>query len=487
MYKLCRAAAVLFAGLLLSFGAPALTQAASGRAYVTNATANTVSILDVATGTADGTIAVGARPFDVAVNPGGSRAYVANIDAHTVSVIDTAADAVVATVPVDPQPSSIAVSPDGTRIYVVCGGGDLTVIDAATNTVIREIPGYRGFMLDAAVSPDGSRLYWTENYSNHYGAMQGHVAVADATSGMVRSRIAVLDPSAITLNAAGTRAYVVNNRGGFSEIDLSAATVTTVDKGNALFGGLGLSPDGARIYVVDRTAGTLLVLDSSTHDVRATIAVGSEPTHVAVSPDGTHVVVSNAGSGSASVVDTATNAVVRSIALGGRPGAAAVLPASALPALPVQPSEIGETAGGSQPPAPEPAASEVPNAAASAPAGDAAAVPSRRPLAGLSVPRRGLAASRAGRVTIVIRCPPAAACRGTVSLARRGSGVILGRRNFGLSRGSTRRVEVTLTPAARRALARHGRLGILLRLRGDVRPRTLAATLRGARPISVVP
>lgn len=317
---------------LLLMVVPSLAHGGGGRAYVMGGSTNTISIVDVDTGTALGSIAVGARPFDIGVTPDGSRAYVANIDAGTVSVVDTATDAVVATVPVGMYPTSIAVSPDGSRIYVACGGWLVVVIDAATNTVVQEMSGYLGYLTDVAVGPDGSRLYLAENFTNHYGPMLGSVAIADAATGAVLTRISVYDPSDITLNADGTRAYVVNNRGGFSVIDLTSMTVQgTVDEGYALFGGLALSPDGDRIYIADRVAGTLSVIDGTTSEVLARIAVGSEPTHVAFSSDGARVFVSNAKSGSVSIVDTATNTVVGTVVLGGRPGAIALVPASPVP------------------------------------------------------------------------------------------------------------------------------------------------------------
>lgn len=320
--------------LFVLIALPAPAQSAGDRAYVVNGSADAVSIVDVGSGSLAGTIAVGARPFDVAVSPDGARAYVAAIDGHTVSVIDTATDAVVATVPVAMHPTSIAVSPDGSRVYVVCGGWLLVAIDAATNTVARQTSGYLGYLVDVAVSRDGSRLYLTENFSNHYGPMLGNLATADAATGDVLARTAVYDPGGTVLSADGARAYVVNQRGGFSVVDVaSGSDPATVPQGYTLFGGLALSPAGDRIYVSDRVAGTVSVLDGTSYAVLASIAVGSEPTHVAMSPDGARVVVSNAAAGTASIVDAAANAVVATVSVGGRPGALAFVPAAARPAV----------------------------------------------------------------------------------------------------------------------------------------------------------
>ena len=66
------------------------------RAYVTNTTDGTVSVIDTSTNNVVATIGVGQEPGAVAVR--GNRVYVANYVSGTVSVIDTTTNAVVATV-----------------------------------------------------------------------------------------------------------------------------------------------------------------------------------------------------------------------------------------------------------------------------------------------------------------------------------------------------------------------------------------------------
>src|SRR5438132_17689 len=92
-------------------------------AYITNFEDDTVSVLDTATKTVVGTVAVAASPAGIAVDPAGARAYVASSDAGTVSVLDTATNTIVATVAVGASPSGVTVSPAGTRVYVAnaCG------------------------------------------------------------------------------------------------------------------------------------------------------------------------------------------------------------------------------------------------------------------------------------------------------------------------------------------------------------------------------
>src|SRR6478672_2494890 len=109
-----RPALALLAALILL--APAGAEARN--AYVANtgggALGTTVSVFDIATGSAIGSpISVGTGPFALAISPDGSRAYVANQTSADVSVIDTATNALVGTpIGVGTQPHGVALSPD---------------------------------------------------------------------------------------------------------------------------------------------------------------------------------------------------------------------------------------------------------------------------------------------------------------------------------------------------------------------------------------
>jgi YVTN family beta-propeller protein len=58
-------------------------------AYVANSGADTVSVINVKTGTVQGHLFVGDGPHSVAFTPNGKTAYVANSNSGTVSVIKT--------------------------------------------------------------------------------------------------------------------------------------------------------------------------------------------------------------------------------------------------------------------------------------------------------------------------------------------------------------------------------------------------------------
>ncbi len=67
-------------------------------AVTANRNSNSVSIIDLSTGTVTANLAVGLAPTSVAINPVTNRAVVTNFGDDTVSIIDLASKSVVATV-----------------------------------------------------------------------------------------------------------------------------------------------------------------------------------------------------------------------------------------------------------------------------------------------------------------------------------------------------------------------------------------------------
>ena len=103
-------------------------------AYVINETDDTVSVIDVATGTTGTPITVGNSPRAVAFSPDGSTAYVTNVADNTVSVIDVAAGTTGTPITVGSGPLRVAFSPDGSTAYVT-NWADGTVSVIAVDTV----------------------------------------------------------------------------------------------------------------------------------------------------------------------------------------------------------------------------------------------------------------------------------------------------------------------------------------------------------------
>jgi YVTN family beta-propeller protein len=58
-----------------------------------------------------------------------------------VQVIDTSTNAIIAKIAVGKRPWNMAITPDGKKLYVACGRSNaVAVIDTETNTKIAEVP-----------------------------------------------------------------------------------------------------------------------------------------------------------------------------------------------------------------------------------------------------------------------------------------------------------------------------------------------------------
>jgi serine/threonine protein kinase, bacterial len=263
----------------------------------------------------DTTAVVGVGPADVAVTPDGRRVIVTNQSIDTLSVLDAATGTVVADrVPVPGGPTGVAVAPDGTAYVTQTAAGTVAVLDPAFRIV-----------RTAAVGrfPDGlalaAGLLWVGN------AGDGTVSVIDPASGAaVGAPIPVgAQPSGLAAGPDGSRVYVAGS-GSDDVTVIDTATrvvVATVPAGRAP---AAVAADARRVYVADRGAGTLTVLDAATLRAVGTVEVGNGPSGVALSPDGALLHVSYADDGAAAAVDLATLRAGPRTAVGAGPVAVAV-------------------------------------------------------------------------------------------------------------------------------------------------------------------
>lgn len=287
------------------------------RVYVSRSYANDVAVIDADPASATfNTILVavpaGDSPIGVAVTPDGSRVYVTTggsggVDGIT--VLSTATNAVVASIPLDASasPSGIAITPDGTRAYVVRFDEKIAVLDVDPAS-----PTYHAVKADIArpvlafgaiaISPDGTRavvnwqgwahgvdVFDVDPASASYGTivsspvplvsgMAGDAAVspdgafAYATDAMDRLCRIDLATGAITATGPFAPQYafaltpdgttILKGSPGVASMevvkaaDLSLTLSVPMGAGLGSIGGIAITPDGARAYVVRGTDST---------------------------------------------------------------------------------------------------------------------------------------------------------------------------------------------------------------------------------------
>src|SRR5687768_13258264 len=168
----------------------------------------------------------------------------------------------------------------------------LSVVRTDTNSIVESIPlGLACYCINPdgiAISPDGSRVYVTNELSNT-------VSVIDTNSRAVVATITVgSGPTAVAMAPNGARLFVLNGSGSTSVSVVNTATnavINTIPLLVTQARGLGIAPNGARLYVSTYSSNSVKVIDTQTNAILATIPVGLTPVGVDVAPDGARVYV----------------------------------------------------------------------------------------------------------------------------------------------------------------------------------------------------
>ena len=266
-----------------------------------------------------------ARPVALVATPDGSQVFSAVEDPPSLVVVDSGAGTVTARHPLPAAASGMALSPDGKQLFITAGiaPGRLLTIDARSGAVLADHPAGHS-PCAPVVSPDASRVYVCNRFENE-------VLAIDSKSGEIAARYPVLrEPKAAVLRQDGAALFVTNhlpagpaNTGdigcALSVIDVASGESQAVRLPNGSTGveGIGISPDGAFVYLthtvaryglpttqVDRgwmnTSG-LSVIDAKSLKRINTVLLddvdlgAANPWGVTVTPDGTNIVVTHAG------------------------------------------------------------------------------------------------------------------------------------------------------------------------------------------------
>lgn len=327
------------------------------KAYVTNQTSNSVSVIDTSTDEIIHTISVGFKPSFMTITSDGAKVYVANQNSQSVSVISTNTDMVTDIISVGFRPYFVSITPDGAKAYVVNSfSNTVSVFDTSTDKVIKTIR-VSDTPLFITITPDGAKAYVVNSFSNS-------ISVIDTSIDKVIEIIQVGNkPYFLVITPDGTKAYVTNSgcnyltgnennsiitRGGHSNtisvIDISTDKVIKIIPVGNKPSFMQITPDGSKGYVINSFSNTVSVIDIHADKVIETISVGSRPFHIAITPDGCEAYVSNSGSGyvmkngagylnneepnfnSVSVINTSLNIVKKTITVDSGPLFIAIKP-----------------------------------------------------------------------------------------------------------------------------------------------------------------
>lgn len=242
-----------------------VTTGLAGTLMVVDPAAEQVSFIDTEQGKVRSRAATGKGPRDIAISPDGALALVSNYGGH------------------DEPGGSLSV-------FDVAAGRSLGNIDLAPHRrpfAIRWLPGGQ----QAVVTVQGSH-------------MLARVDVAR------RELLPALGSGAdserqLALSSDGRYAFIGDPAGGpLSKIDLSSGLETGVSKEIAEAQSLSLSPDGASLWVADRGADLVHVLQSDDLSTIVNLVAGNMPMGVALTPNGRYAMISNALSADVMIFNT---------------------------------------------------------------------------------------------------------------------------------------------------------------------------------------
>ncbi len=257
---------------------------------------------------------------------------------------------VVAIIGVGQNPAGIAVTPDNLFAYVannnnnsIPGADTISVLNLKNNTLEQTISdsSFSG-PYTVTINAAGTKAYVTNSNSTT-------VTIIDIATNTVSGVIGGFNgPSGFAITPDGNHAYVNNYGAGASSGN--GTTVDIVDLNtNAIIGSpitvgqapaaLAITPDGAYVYVISYVngnpgTGTISIIRTSDNSVQPNAITGfSGPFAIAITPDGKYAYITNFGSNNfspvgttVSVVNLSSNAIVATITAGIQPSGIAIAP-----------------------------------------------------------------------------------------------------------------------------------------------------------------
>lgn len=290
-----------------------------------------------------------------AAAPGFAKdAVILNSSDDSLSIIDTATYKEISRTYIGRAPHHLIMAPDGkTLIAAMAGGDELVFIDRATNTIKERIaasdPYQVGFSPDAkwfvatSLRLDRIDIYDAANYrlvhrlpaptmpshiafspdsTTVYVTLQGanNLIAIELASGKALWTVPVgRQPAGVWVRPSGT--ILVAIMGSDHIVELAAAdggVIRRVQTGRGAHNFL-ISPDGKVLYVSNRVAGTISVLDADTLAVTATMPAPGGPDDMALTPDGQELWVTGRWHASVAVIDRATGTLKTRIPVGRSP------------------------------------------------------------------------------------------------------------------------------------------------------------------------
>ena len=283
-----------------------------------------------------------------------ATAIILNSDDDSLSVIDTATYRETAREHVGRQPHHLIVTPDGqTLIIAMASGNELVFIDRAEGTVKRRLAASDPYQV--GFSPDGKRfvatslrldrvdLYDAATFELEHrlpaSSRPSHIAFArdsatvyvtlqssdkliaiDLADGQARWTVPVgAQPAGVWVRPSGTILVALMGSDHIAEIEpRDGSILQRIQTGRGAHN-FQLSADCKTLYVSDRVAGTISVLDADTLAVKQTLTAPGGPDDMALTPDGNELWATGRWRASVAVIELASGSLKTKVRVGRSP------------------------------------------------------------------------------------------------------------------------------------------------------------------------
>jgi len=255
---------------------------------------------------------VGRAPHHLIESPDGHTLIVAMSEGNELVFIDRATGVEKQRMAAS-DPYQIGFSPDGKWFVAASLRLDrIDIYDAGTFQVVHRLP--------AATIP--SHIAFSRDSGTVFVTLQGTggLIAIDLASGKVNWTVPIgRTPAGIVTRQTGTLLAAIMGADYIVEIEpRDGSIIRKIQTGNGAHNFLA-SRDGKTLYVSNRVAGTISVLDAATLEVTGTLSAPGGPDDMALSPGGNELWVTSRWRASVDVIDLASGAIRATVPVGRSP------------------------------------------------------------------------------------------------------------------------------------------------------------------------
>ena len=254
---------------------------------------------------------------DLLYNLSEGKVYAIGNGNDTLAVIDVSANHDVIEIGTVEGPDSLALSHDGKELYICGHSGSISRVGRYDVEDAYKLTGNVGEVLNLkgiacgnpSQTPKGKRYLYACSYDTDEIRI---IEVVNAETLIFIEPVIKVGqhPTAITINAAGTHAYVANtDSNSISVIDLNTHVVIATIQVGERPGKVKINPVTGWIYVSNvgvpspNNEGSISIIDPSTHTVFDTLNVKGSPLGIGFSSDGLYAYVCTLGNNEVHVIE----------------------------------------------------------------------------------------------------------------------------------------------------------------------------------------